>query len=108
MRFKPEEGFAIKGSSGCEKVFYSVIIPGAVIDQGEIPVENGAWSWSFDPKEIQKRAPIYETVNAETGKPELGRVVHVSFFAMKPVESGAALTYMRRVIVRGSEAVAAE
>ena len=98
--FDPAKGITLTGSSTAHEVHYAMITPGAVLAQGMIPVQDGRFSLAFDPAALNDRAQTYEIVNQTTGKPELGQVVHVTFFAREtsPVEHHSFV----RLIIRGN------
>ncbi len=101
----PVKGLRITGSSTADRVHYAVLMPGAVLDQGEAEVKDGRWEYLFDPKTVHAAFPIYDTVDLATGKPAVGRVVHLSFFSGERGGDGRPLYGMRRVLLRGNRAI---
>ena len=106
--FDPVKGLRIQGSSTANRVHYAVLMPGAVLDQGEVPVKEGRWEYFFDPKAVNAAFPIYDTADLVSGKPQIGRVVHLSFFSGELGPDGKPLYGMRRVLLRGTRAIAAD
>lgn len=103
----PTTGIRIDGTSSATSVRYAVIMPGAVIAVGELPVSSGRFSWRFDPLAVHDAVPLYDVVNNRTGKPEVGRLVHVTFFSEEKAPDGTSFHDFARVILRGGTAVTA-
>ena len=103
----PVKGIRITGSSTADKVSFAVIMPGAVLDQGEVAVKEGRWEYLFDPRTVNAAFPIYDTVDTVSGKPSIGRVVHLSFFSGERSPAGPQYG-MRRVLLRGTRAITAD
>lgn len=103
--FSPIAGLKIAGTSSAKVVRYALLTPGAVIEQGEIPVDSGRFSYQFDPGAVHARIPIYDVVSVTTGKPQIGRVIHLTFFSEESGPDGTKFFDFARVILRGTEAV---
>ena len=103
----PTTGIRIDGTSSAKSVRCAVIMPGAVISVGEIPVESGRFAYRFDPLAVHAAVPLYDVANSRTGKPELGRLVHVTFFSEEKAADGTVFHDFARVILRGGTAVTA-
>ena len=103
--FSPLAGLKIAGTSSAKSVRYALITPGAVVEQGEIPVASGRFSYQFDPNVVHAKIPIYDVVSITTGKPQIGRVVHLTFFSEESAPDGTKFFDFARVILRGTEAV---
>ncbi|NLI90692.1 MAG: hypothetical protein GX434_00410 [Peptococcaceae bacterium] len=99
--FDVKSGLRIQGASGADAVYYAAVTPGAVVDQGKIPVQDGKFEFYFDPAKVNERIPIYDIVNLRTGKPEIGRIIHLTFFALDEMAG----TSFARVILRGNNAI---
>ncbi len=106
--FDPVKGLRITGSSTAGKVAYAVLMPGAVLDQGEVAVKDGRWEYFFDAKTVSAAFPIYDTADLVSGKPQIGRVVHLTFFSGERGPDGKPLYGARRVILRGNRAITAD
>lgn len=100
-------GTTITGSTGASKVYYTLLTPGAVIDQGELPVTGGKFQFRFDPSAANAKAPIYDIVSITTGKAQIGRVIHLTFFAEEKSPSGQVFFDVTRIILRGTTLLAA-
>ncbi len=100
--FAAATGVTITGSSTATSVQYAVITPGAVIEQGELPVTKGKFQYVFDPVAVNAKVPLYDIVSITTGRPQIGRVVHVTFFAQEKTSTGATFHDFVRVILRGT------
>jgi hypothetical protein len=101
--FDPVAGIHIIGRSTADKVHYTVVMPGAVLDQGELPVNNGQFDYYLNPADLHSRAQTYDVANRTTGKPELGDVVQLSLFSQEKATDGSAYHAFTRVIVRGNQ-----
>ncbi len=101
-KFDPEKGTKFIGSSTASEVNYAVIIPGAVLDQGTIPVTGGNFEYVFDPEELHSIAQTYDIRNTNTGIPALGDVVHLTFFSEETTAKGAVYHSFVRLIIRGN------
>lgn len=106
--FNPAQSLTITGSSTAQAVSYAAVIPGAVIDQGTLPVFGGNFQYRFDPAEIARRTPTYDIVNLVNGKPEIRDVVHLTFFAKEVTPGGATYHSFVRVILRGNIVIYAQ
>ncbi len=98
--FDPATGFRVQGATTASRVYLSAITPGCVIGQWELPVKNGRFEWGFDPAAIHATVPIYDIQHRGTGRPMLGRVVHLTFFARQDSGKWA----WGRIVVRGQTA----
>ena len=85
---------------------YTLITPGAVIEQGDLPVQGGKFQYVFDPAAVHAKVPLYDITSITTGKPQIGRVIHLTFFAEESA-GGASFFDVTRVILRGTTAIAA-
>ncbi|HEU5287584.1 MAG TPA: hypothetical protein VFV20_04215 [Candidatus Limnocylindria bacterium] len=98
--FDAVKGATFTASTTAREVHYAMITPGAVLAQGMIPVQNGKFSFLFDAASLNERAQTYEVVNQVTGKPELGQVVHLTFFSKET--SPTTYHSFVRLIIRGN------
>lgn len=105
--FSIDQGLLIRGRSTASKVYFTVIMPGAVIDQGQLRVIEGMFSYRFDPVAVSRRIPIYDIDNRRAGRREAGRVVHLSFFSEEHLPDGGRCHDFARVILRGTRVVLA-
>jgi len=101
-KFDPTKGAKFTGTSTAPAIYYAAVIPGAVIAQGTLPVTNGKFEYTFDPATIHNIARTYDTTNQRTGKPELGDVVHFTFFSQERAPDGKAYWSFVRLIIRGN------
>ena len=81
------------------------MVPGAVLTQGTVPVSEGRFEYHFNPAAIHSAIPIYDIVNLVNGKPEIGRVVHLTFFSQEKAPDGTTFHNFIRVILRGTQAI---
>jgi hypothetical protein len=93
----------IKGKSSASVVHYALLMPGAVIAQGSVPVTNGEYAIDLNPGEIHRTTPIFDLIYYVTGG-ELsvwgtGKILHLSLFSNETEASG--FWDFRRVITRG-------
>jgi Zn-dependent metalloprotease len=104
--FAAATGTTISGTSSAATVHYTLITPGAVIEQGEIPVKGGRFSYAFSPAAVNAKVRIYDIRSVTTGQPQLGRVLHLTFFAEEKAGAGSFFD-VARVILRGATAISA-
>ena len=103
--FNPAVGVNIAGRSTGSSVYYAAVIPGAVIDQGYLTVTGGKFQYFFNPKAINDKIHTYDTAHRVTGRPELGDVVHLTFFSKESGAGGAPYHAFARVIMRGPKVI---
>ena len=103
--FSPTLGLTVTGQTSASKVYYAAIIPGAVLEQGILPVTNGTFQYTFDPQKIAKMIDTYDILNLVNGKPEIGRTVHLTFFSEEHTADGTIYHSFVRVVLRGTTAV---
>jgi hypothetical protein len=104
--FSAAAGVTITGTSAAPFVRYTLITPGAVIDQGQVAVNAGRFTYTFDPAAVHAKVPLYDIVSVTTGRPQIGRVIHLTFFSEE--KAGAAAFFdVARVILRGTTAITA-
>ena len=104
--FSASTGVTIAGSTTAPIVHYTLITPGAVIEQGDLAVQGGRFQYVFDPVAVHQKVPLYDITSITTGKPQIGRVIHLTFFAEERA-GGTAFFDVSRVILRGTTAIAA-
>ncbi len=102
------EGLLIEGTTTAESVEYTMITPGAVIEQGALPVVNGRFFYRFEPARVNQKIPIYDIENRRTHRKEIGRIIHFTFFAAEKDATGAVHHSYARVIMRGNTAIYAQ
>lgn len=102
--FSPAEGLEIQGNSSASQIYFTAITPGAVLEEGMIPVKDGRFTYHFDPARMAERIKTYDITNLLTGKPEIGRIVHLTFFSEEKGASGPYHSFAR-VILRGNKAI---
>jgi hypothetical protein len=100
--FTAQVGMDITGRSTASTVRYAAVMPGAVLDQGELPVTNGKFSLFWDPKLINRRIPTYDIENRVTRAPDIKDVVHLTFFSEEVAPDGKKWHSFARVILRGN------
>lgn len=105
--FAAGTGTTVSGTSTASNVRYTMITPGAVIEQGELPVTNGRFHLVFDPARVHAKVPLYDVVSITTGKPQIGRVIHLTFFSEERSTGGSTYFDFARVILRGTTAISA-
>ena len=102
--FSPTAGLNITGQTSASKVYFAAIIPGAVLEQGILPVNNGEFHYNFDPQRMADKIQTYDIINLVNGKPEIGRVVHLTFFSEEQGTSEPYHSFVR-VVLRGTTAM---
>ncbi len=94
---------SLSGSSTAKEIHYAAVIPGAAVDQGTVPVIAGRFEYIFNPALINNSTPTYDILNMVTGRPEIGDVVHLTFFSKEVTPEGAGYHSFTRVIIRGTK-----
>jgi len=102
--FSPTTGLTITGITTGSRVYYAAIIPGAVLEEGILPVSNGSFNYTFDPQRMANKIKTYDIVNLVNGKAEIGRVVHLTFFSDEQGPNGVYHSFAR-VVLRGTTAI---
>ncbi|MDP2919413.1 MAG: hypothetical protein Q8O43_04250 [Dehalococcoidia bacterium] len=100
--FDAAKGFTISGTTTADVVHYGAVIPGSAVSQGTLTVSGGKFKYTFDPAAINKVASTYDIVNIRTGKPEIGDVVHLTFFARETAPDGKIYHSFVRLVIRGT------
>lgn len=103
--FEPEDGLLIEGLTTSDRVYYAAVTPGAVLEQGEIRPSAGRFTYHLDPVALSRKIPFYDIANRRTGEAEMGRVIHLTFFAREIGPGGSPYHAFARVIVRGNTAI---
>jgi hypothetical protein len=97
--------WTISGRSTASKVTYALIMPGAVLAQGELPVVGDKFQLVIDPTVLNDLAPIYDITSVTTGAPQIGRVLHLTFAANEKAPDGTSFWDFKRLVIRGTTAV---
>jgi hypothetical protein len=100
--FNAANGFVVNGTTTASVVYYGAVIPGSAVAQGTVPVVNGKFQFNFNPAAI---ASTYDTTSTTTGRPQIGRVVHLTFFTTETTPTGQVYHAFARLIVRGTTVV---
>jgi len=100
--FNAAQTLLISGTTTATSVQYAIVIPGCVIEQGRLVPKNGKFEYRFDPVAIHQRAPTYDIINMVSGKPELGKAVHITFFAKETTPQGVSYHSFARAVLRGT------
>lgn len=103
--FPVVDGLLIEGTTTADKVEYTIITPGAVIEQGTLSVSNGRFFYRFDPALVNQKIPIYDIENRRNHNKEIGRIIHFTFFTAEKNETGGVYHSYARVIFRGNTAI---
>jgi hypothetical protein len=100
---RPADRLRILGKSTADSIHYTAVMPGAVLDQGNLTVTNGQFDYLFNPADLHNRAQTYDITDRVSGKPSLGDVVHLSLFSEEKMPDGTVYHSFARVIVRGNQ-----
>lgn len=103
MAMDPVAGITIKGQSTASDVYFAMVMPGAVLDQGRLPVVNGKFEYAVNPKALEARTQTYDTANRVSGRPEIGDVIHLTFFSREKNAAGDTGHSVRRIVIRGTK-----
>jgi len=101
--FKPDATHTITGHTSADKVYYALLMPGCVLDIGEISVASGTFTYTVNPADLNRKAPIYDT--KYNGAAQLGKVLHLTLYAKEKAADGTEYWDMRRIIFRGTTVV---
>ena len=96
--FDPVQGVHVIGKTTADTVRFAAVMPGAVLDGGDLTVVNGQFDYYLNPTMLHERASTYDVTNRVSGKAELGDVIHLTFFAKEKSGEHSFL----RVVVRGN------
>lgn len=103
--FSPTSGLNVTGQTSASQVYYAVIIPGAVLEQGILPVANGSFTYYFNPQKMSSLIQTYDIINFVNGQPQIGKIVHLTFFSEEKATNGTIYHSFDRVVLRGTTAV---
>lgn len=103
--FSPTAGLNVTGQTSASKIYYAVVIPGAVLEQGVLAVNNGTFTYSFNPQLMASKIQTYDIINMVNGQPQIGKIVHLTFFSEEKTADGTIYHSFVRVILRGTTAV---
>lgn len=103
--FNPTLGLNITGTTTAATVHYAAVMPGCVLDQGELSVTDGKFQYFFSPQAMNGKTETYDIANRVTGKPEIGDVVHLTFFSAERTPDGTTYHSFARVIFRGTHVI---
>ena len=100
--FDPQLGVTIGGWSTAKEVYFAAVMPGSVLAQGFLPVQNGRFEYFLDPKAFNLATPTYDIANRVSGKPEIFDVIHLTFFSKETGPDGQTGHSFKRLIIRGT------
>lgn len=105
--FRFNDKLVVSGTSTASRVRYTLLMPGAILGQGEIPVVDGKYSIALDPGTLNKTAPIYDFISFLTRQPMTygGRILHLSLASLEQ-HNGVEFWDVKRVIARGTTVIA--
>jgi hypothetical protein len=101
--FDPEVGLTITGASSAREVYYAAVIPGAVLAQGYLPVQEGKFEYFLDPQGFGLATPTYDLRNRISGRTEAGDVIHLTLLSKETGADGKSWHSFARLIIRGSK-----
>ena len=111
--FSLSDKLRIEGRSTSTSVHYALIMPGAVIAQGEVSVLNGKFVVEIDPGAVNDSAPIYDLINYAANllwgeQPtneqwkNTRKIMHLSLFSKEKASDSTEYWDFRRIITRGT------
>jgi hypothetical protein len=103
--FSPTAGLNVTGQTTASKIFYAIIIPGAVLEEGVLPVSNGTFTYYFNPQAMASKIKTYDVIYYANGQAQIGKIVHLSFFSEEKTSDGTVYHSFVRVVLRGTTAV---
>jgi hypothetical protein len=103
--FSATSGLNITGQTSASKVYYAVIIPGAVLEEGVLQANNGTFTYYFNPQAMANKTQTYDIVYMANGQAQIGKIVHLTFFSEEKTSDGTIYHSFVRVVLRGTVAV---
>ena len=103
--FPPDAGILIGGFTTAEEVYYAAVMPGAVIDQGTLPVHEGQFYYALNPTSFYRKTPTYDIYNLLTGRTEIKDVIHLTFFSREYTPFRIPYHSFCRLIIRGNRLI---
>ena len=103
--FPPDAGILITGFSTAEEVYYAAVMPGAVIDQGTLPVHESRFAYALNPTSFYRKTPTYDIYNLVTGRTEIKDVIHLTFFSREKTPFRIPYHSFCRLIIRGNRLI---
>jgi hypothetical protein len=103
--FSAAAGINVTGQTSASKVYCAAIIPGAVLEQVVLTVTNGTFTYNFNPQRMADKIKTYDIVSMVNGSPQIGRIVHLTFFSEEKAPDGTVYHSFVRVVLRGTTAV---
>jgi len=82
-------------------LYWTVISPGVILEEGSRPVSGGTFECAFDPWATGRRIPFYDTMDCLTGLPLLCDTVLVSLFVSGKRKDGTPAFGAKLVPIRG-------
>lgn len=107
-RFDPSDAFELRGELPADwksgRVYYTVVTPGEVYSDGELPVRNRRFSYRYVPLHAAVFFRKNEIKDIVRGEPGFFDTVLISIFADGESKNGARITAAAEVVLRGDRA----
>jgi hypothetical protein len=103
--FPADKGISFSGNTTADSVYFAAVMPGAVLEQGSLPVVNGKFDYKFDPASLNKATKTYDYTNIQTGNTAIADVVQLSFLSREKAPDGNYYYSFARVIFRGNQVI---
>ena len=104
--FSAAAGVTIAGTSSASRRALHAPHAGRGHRAGRSRGRGGKFQYVFDPAAVHQKVPLYDITSITTGKPQIGRVIHLTFFAEE--KAGASTFFdVTRVLLRGTTVIAA-
>ncbi len=88
------------------KLYYTIIMPGIIMDEGILDIKNNAFQYKFAPYDVAVQFPNYDIVDAKVPTQEnMADTVIFTFFLSGADKSGKALHSVKRFILRGNQGI---
>jgi hypothetical protein len=84
------------------KIHYAAVMPGRVIEDGELRPQGPGWTYRFWPMEAPVRVPNYDAVDLFSGEPAPGETV-VFLFHIEAERASSRVNDALRFVLRGDE-----
>ena len=86
-------------------MYYTAVVPGAVVDQGTLPVHDFGFAYALNPTSFYRKTPTYHIYNLVTGKTEIKDVIHLTFFSREYSPCRIPYHSFCRLIIRGNRVI---
>ena len=88
------------------KIYYTLIMPGFIMDEGIIPIQDQKFSYRFSPQDVAVQFPNYDLVSYENPTEQrMADTVIFTFFLTGINQNNKPVCSVRRFILRGDKGI---